>query len=397
MSVTPTDPRMRLEALHALAHAFAVGEFAAGALLQRVCDAVASGFGFDRVAIFRHLPEDDAIAPVAVYGTPQSTIEKIDARIPLTRVELFREVAEQGKAVFVEDARDALGPRSIELLSLRSFVVVPLLSEGRTYGFLGADRDGTTFDLSEADCELLTTIGRFTGAVLERAIQQSELRRLNELKTQFVAVASHELRTPAATIFGIARTLEQRPEALSDEQRDALLSALFTQSTRLRDLVDQLLDLSRVEAAGIDVKPRLLHVRAHVERLVAVVAAGRHDQVEVDIAPELEAPADETALDRILSNLVANALRYGKPPVIVRARVEGGLRVSVEDCGDGVPDTLVLTLFDRFTRGSPGSGEGAGLGLAIAQSYARAHGGRLEYSRGEHGGARFELVLPGDT
>ena len=83
--------------------------------------------------------------------------------------------------------------------------------------------------------------------------------------------------------------------------------------------------------------------------------------------------------------------------MIVRAQVDGELRVSVEDCGDGVPDTLVLTLFDRFTRGSPGSGDGAGLGLAIAQSYARAHGGRLEYARGEHGGARFELVLPGDA
>ena len=132
MSIAPTDPRMRLEALHALAHAFAVGEFAAGALLQRVCDTVAVGFGFDRAAIFRHLPEDDAIAPVAVHGTPQETIAKIDARIPLTRVELFREVAEQGKAVFVEDAREVLGPRSVELLSLRSFVLVPLASEERT-------------------------------------------------------------------------------------------------------------------------------------------------------------------------------------------------------------------------------------------------------------------------
>ena len=94
-----------------------------------------------------------------------------------------------------------------------------------------------------------------------------------------------------------------------------------------------------------------------------------------------------------MGNLVGNALRYGAPPVIVRAHpMDTYLRVSVEDKGEGVPAELVPRLFERFERGTVG--EGSGLGLSIAQAYARAQGGDLIYDRSETGGARFELILP---
>jgi signal transduction histidine kinase len=114
--------------------------------------------------------------------------------------------------------------------------------------------------------------------------------------------------------------------------------------------------------------------------------------VEVDVAPDLAAVADPTVIDRVLSNLLINAVRHGKPPITVSAeRRDRYVRIAVEDCGEGVPPELRPRLFERFARGDQAGG--SGLGLAIARAYARAHGGDLVYDPRAHG-ARFELLLP---
>ena len=102
--------------------------------------------------------------------------------------------------------------------------------------------------------------------------------------------------------------------------------------------------------------------------------------------------ADPLVLDRVVSNLVANASRYGRPPITVEAsQRDQFIRIVVSDSGDGVPEELVPTLFDRFERGT--SRQGSGLGLAIAKAYANAHGGELLYTPSDTG-ACFELILP---
>jgi signal transduction histidine kinase len=123
----------------------------------------------------------------------------------------------------------------------------------------------------------------------------------------------------------------------------------------------------------------------------------RAEAVQIAVPPDLEASVDPIALDRMLSNLIANALRHGEPPVIVTAaRRDTHLRLAVEDSGEGVGSEFVPRLFDRFSRGpdSRGRTDGSGLGLAIAQAYARAHGGDIVYEPAVPHGARFELVLP---
>ena len=119
----------------------------------------------------------------------------------------------------------------------------------------------------------------------------------------------------------------------------------------------------------------------------------------VDIDPALEATVDPGVFDRILSNLVTNALRYGGPPITVFAgQVDGRLKVAVEDRGEGVPTEFVPALFERFSRSDSArpKGPGTGLGLAIARSYAEAHQGELAYREAEPHGARFEVVLPAE-
>ena len=253
---------------------------------------------------------------------------------------------------------------------------------------------------------VLRTLGSLAQLALDRArlFGQEQEARLSleladELKSNFVALAAHELRTPVAVIHGIVETIDHRGDQMAADQRDELERTLRTQTTRLKLLVEQLLDLSRLDAHAVPIEPRRFTVRQRVEEIVAAAAGAAADEVRVEVDDELQATVDPAAFDRILSNLVTNALRYGKPPVTVYARqVDGRLEVAVEDRGEGVPTEFVPALFERFSRSdaSRPRGPGTGLGLAIAQSYAEAHQGRLEYRHAEPHGARFEVILPAE-
>src|SRR5262249_20404750 len=164
---------------------------------------------------------------------------------------------------------------------------------------------------------------------------------------------------------------------------------------RMAPLAEHPLHLSPPEADAISTNREQITLRDRIEEIVASVAADRGADVQIGVDPDLEAPADPGALDRIVGNLVANALRYGSPPVQVKAvRKDRHLRVFVEDRGDGVPPQFVPELFERFTGGCRARVGGVGLGLAIARSYARAHDGDLVYEDAEPHGACFQLVLP---
>jgi signal transduction histidine kinase len=252
------------------------------------------------------------------------------------------------------------------------------------------------------ELRLLGTLGALTGLALDRSRlfghereARLALERADELKTQFVALAAHELRTPVTSIHGIARTLEARFAALAEDARIELVRTLAVQTTRMASLVEQLLDLSRLEAHAIPIKPEPIAVRSEIEDIVTTAAGERTGDVEVAVEPKLVTVVDRNAFERIVSNLVVNALRYGDAPVKLTAEQhDRHFRLAVEDRGDGVPGEFVPNLFERFTRGSEQRAPGTGLGLAIAQAYARAHGGDLAYHPAIPRGARFELVLP---
>jgi signal transduction histidine kinase len=250
---------------------------------------------------------------------------------------------------------------------------------------------------------LLRTLGALTGLALDRVrLFQAEhesriaLERANEVNLNFIALAAHELRTPVTTIHGFVTTLHHLSDRVSPEQRETLRHALLQQTQRMVSLVEQLLDLSRLDAETVEIAPERLRVRSQVEEIVNVAAPHRQN-VEIDVAENTFATVDRHALDRIVTNLVTNAFRYGVPPVIVRAeQTDRHFRLTVEDRGVGVPPEFVPELFERFTRSqrSRGAVVGTGLGLAIARLYARAHGGDLVYEDAYPHGACFRLILP---
>ena len=257
----------------------------------------------------------------------------------------------------------------------------------------------------DEELRLLSTLGALIGLALDRVTlyqreheTRLELERANEVMTSFIALAAHELRTPMTTIHGFVTTLHHLADRLDDDQKQTVREALIQQTQRMANLIEQLLDLSRLDAAVIEIAPEPVHVRSQVEEVVATAVADRdRGAVQIDVPNDAVAVIDRSVFERILSNLVTNAFRYGEPPVRVYAeRSDNHLRVCVEDCGRGVAPEFVPNLFERFTRseGSRASATGTGLGLAIARSYARAHGGDLMYEDAEPHGARFNVILP---
>jgi two-component system sensor histidine kinase MtrB len=198
------------------------------------------------------------------------------------------------------------------------------------------------------------------------------------------------------TIHGFVTTLYHRGDRLDEGQRAAVRDALIKQTDRMARLVEQLLDLSRLDADAIDIVPEQVQVRDQVVEIVRTVAPDPQ-AVEVEVPADAVATVDRNVLERVIGNLITNAFRYGAPPVTVSAeRTDHHLRVSVQDRGRGVAPEFIPDLFERFSRseGSRASATGTGLGLAIARSYARAHGGDLVYEDAVPSGAVFRLVLP---
>ena len=205
----PNEPQIQLDALHELARAVAGGEFRARTILEQACAVVAKGFDFDRVGIIRYFPESDGLAPFAVHGMSASELGGIPPTMPLSASAAFQEAVGAGRAIFIEDALEqrALPVPVAESLGITSFVVVPLVSEGRCRGLMTCDRRGVRFTMTGNELRLLTTIGTLTAAFLERAIEHSELRRLE--RAQEPVHRARAARAPDAR----SGDLRRRPDA----------------------------------------------------------------------------------------------------------------------------------------------------------------------------------------
>jgi signal transduction histidine kinase len=256
----------------------------------------------------------------------------------------------------------------------------------------------------EDELRNLQTVAALAGIALDRVrlFEQEHqsrlaLERANELMLNFVALAAHELRTPVTTVHGFVQTLNRLEHRLDEAQKHELREALEQQTVRMASLVEQLLDLSRLDAEAVEVRPQRLDLRQRLADVVEVAAGPRAAEVHVEVIGVATANIDPAIVEHIVTNLVTNALRYGRAPVRVSADVRGAqVLIAVEDAGPGVAEEIEETLFERFTRAgvSRDREPGTGLGLAIARAYAQAHRGDLRYEPRQPTGARFVVELP---
>jgi signal transduction histidine kinase len=222
-----------------------------------------------------------------------------------------------------------------------------------------------------------------------------ELRSLDELKTTFLRAVSHDLRTPLASILGLAMTLQRHDLVLPAEERADLADRIARSARKLDRLVNDLLDVERIEAGALTVSRQPTDVGALARTVVDAVDPAGH-QLHVATDPAV-ANLDPVQIERIMENLVANAIRHTPAGtdvwLTVRAQ-DGGVLISVDDAGPGVPEDRREEIFRPFRRASRDGTPGVGIGLSLVAGFALLHDGRAWVEDRVGGGASFKVFIP---
>ena len=240
----------------------------------------------------------------------------------------------------------------------------------------------------------------------EQALRDSErrereaaerLRTLDEMKNTFLAAVSHELRSPLTSILGLSLTLEQ--QRLSAADRRDLTRRVAQNARKLDRLLKDLLDIDRLSRGNVTPNLRPTDVGGLVRGTIESLELGER-RVAVE-AEEVEIPVDGPKIERVVENLVMNAIRHTDASVSITVRVwggGGGAFLAVEDDGPGVPEELQSAIFEPFRQGPTAAphSPGTGIGLSLVAMFTELHGGRAWVEDREGGGASFRVFLPGE-
>jgi signal transduction histidine kinase len=361
---------------------------------------------FDRMAIV--LSEDGTAQVMAVAGLGADDVLPRGSGRPI-HGSLLEEVLRTNRSVYRRDMQRADYPEEEYFLGLglRCRLATPLLQGPRAIGMLSlVRREPRSF--RQEEIELAGLLGRLVASAVQniRAYEAErktveELRRLSALRADFVSLVSHELRTPMAAVIGASRTLQQRWRELSPDQRESFLDLIAGETTRLADLIRDVLDTSRIEAGTFSFRFGDVDLAQLVRDTVATAQVGQDEvRLHADVRDPLpEIRGDAERLRQVLTNLIDNAIKYSPAggEVEVRAyRENGRARIDVRDHGPGIAKEDQKLIFEKFGRvtGRDSSRPGTGLGLFIARSIAEAHGGVLEVHSAPDQGATFTLELP---
>lgn len=272
--------------------------------------------------------------------------------------------------------------------------VVAALETGRPRALRSRYVSGQAYDVTIFPLDRLT-VGITGQEVTDYLRAEAERERLLAEREELVRTISHDLRAPLASISSQAQLLAREPES----DRVALKArGIAANARRMAGMIGDLVDLVRADQ-GIAIAPAPLAFGPFVTRLLERIDGGL-ESARVRVAVPDDLPplhADPAKLERVLVNLLANALRYGPPgtPVeVTAARCDHAVAFEVSDRGPGIPPADLPRIFDRYFRAARTAGDGLGLGLHIARRFVEAHGGSIEARNDEGRGATFRVVWP---
>jgi signal transduction histidine kinase len=236
------------------------------------------------------------------------------------------------------------------------------------------------------------------GLAVRQSMEERMRRQVEDARRGLVAAASHDLRTPLASLRLLVEAID---DGIAGEDRDRYLREIRTHVAVLSDLIDDLFELSRIEAGDISWTMRQVELGDLIGDTVAAFRVSAEER-GIHLAAELPAEkvlaeADAEKVQRVLFNLIQNAIRHTPADGSVTVRAKGGpggVEVEVADSGEGIPAGEGERVFEAFYRGDSARGEdGAGLGLAISRAIVEAHGGRI-WLEDAHPGTRVRFTLP---
>jgi K+-sensing histidine kinase KdpD len=280
-------------------------------------------------------------------------------------------------------------------IALATFAIVAVISS-TVAGLARAQAVEAERRREEADRALaeLAALSRERDRMREEMVEAEALRRSDELKTALLRSISHDLRTPLTSIIASGAALDSA--TLTPEERAELSAAVVAEGDRLSRLVENLLDMSRLEAGKADPHREPIDLIEVLE--AAREAIARPELVRLEAEGELPAvDADAAQLERAFANLIENAVRHGggRPVLVKSRRIDGKIVVRVVDQGPGIPPSEWQRIFEPFRHGVTNGAEGgAGLGLAIAKGFIEANGGEIGVDSVEGQGSSFVVSVP---
>jgi signal transduction histidine kinase len=320
-------------------------------------------------------------------------------------------IVREGKPLLIPDVRQ--DPRFYTQVDettdfeTRSILGVPLQVKGKVIGVLEALNKTGAGIFTQDDVQTLSTLAAHAAIAIENARLVTEIRKayeelseLDRLKSDFVAIASHELQTPLTVILGYASFLKEEATGAASEQLDAVLRSAF----RLRSLIDDMINLRHIETGETELELEQLSLNELVATITAEFASlaeARKQNVSIKLAsqpPMME--ADRQKLHLLLANLLSNAIKFTPEGGRIEVEVEtkgNEVWVSVRDTGIGIPPREQERIFDRFYQVEPSLTRrfgGMGLGLSIAKGMVDLHGGRIWVESVEGMGSSFTFALP---
>ncbi len=407
----------KVDQLEALA---AVGEVVSSSLdldevLTTIVTHAVALSGTDGGSILEFDPEQAEFRVRAAFGTSAEVLKSLRGiRLGLNDSLVGRAARERAPLQVADLATgaDDAHLRTLRDAGWRSLVAIPMVRQDQVVGALVVRRR-TPGEVEPEICDFLQTFASqsslaIANAQLYRRLEQksAELAVVSQHKSEFLASMSHELRTPLNAIIGFSEVLLERMFGDLNPRQDEYLRDIHSSGRHLLALLNDILDLSKVEAGQmvLDVAP--VDVRALLEGCVGFVRerAQRHGltlTVEVD-ADVTQVEADELRLRQVVLNLLTNAVKFTPDGgrVTVRAYRDGDeVAVTVTDTGVGIADVDRDRIFESFQQGgrAPGAQEGTGLGLTLTRRIVHLHGGRMWLLSEEGRGSTFGFALPDEV
>ncbi len=335
----------------------------------------------------------------------------------------LKTVLETGKPRIIDDLQAYLRKKPTSMSTclilkegMRSSLTCPLINNNEPVGFLFFSSvqpnaySNVHVDIFLEIAEQLSVILEKGRLVSQLAAQKeeiertnAELMRVNELKSSFLGIATHDLRGPIGNIRMIADLLSDSEIRLTEGERAALITDIGVQSTHMLSLLNDLLDVTRIESGKLELRFEAFSLRSFLSQMVnrhAMMATPKGTKVVLDDFPDMKMTADPVRVRQVIDNLVSNAIKYSPPGSTVHIgaeKVARGYRINVTDEGPGITSDDRKKLFKDFAKLSakPTGGEkSVGLGLAISRRIVEAHGGIIDVDSNGDKGSTFWFVIP---